>query len=102
MKEYTLKFGLHYKMNIWHVIRQEKDVFKSDCNPELYMGSINILAHERYIYPIIDKHFIINMGYTVNYNLSYDRICPTCRKKFQLTEEDINYYIVLAKLGVKI
>jgi len=102
LKEYTLKFGLHYKINIWHVIYQDRYKFKADCNPELYMGSIDIHTHKRYIYPITEQDYITSMGYEVNPNLSYSRLCPKCKKKFQLTEEDINHYIVLAKFGIKI
>lgn len=103
MKEYTLKFGMYYKMNIWHVIHKTGNRLASDCDSQIFMGLTDLtVTMEYYIYPIAVKNRKYGDTYNTDYNLSYNRICPTCKKKFQLTKKDINHYIVLAKLGIKI
>jgi len=105
MKEYTLKFGMHYKINTWHVIHTLQDNrLISSCTSNIYMGSSNRIKEDAYIYPIANEHYgkYYSYGLKTDYNLSFNRICPKCKKKFQLTKEDINHYIVLAKFGIKI
>ena len=100
MKNYNLKFGLQYKNNTWHVVSQEnEDALMADCNKTILMGRLLYSDSNYYIYPI-EK--VISITYSVNTQLSYNRLCSKCKKKFNLTQEDINHYIVLAKLKVKI
>lgn len=100
MKEYNLKFGLEYYKSKWHVVdsTHTTSLYISDCNDCIPMGYINF-DPSQYIYPITD---IIGTSYKVDSQLKYKNLCKKCRIKHQLTEEDINHYIVLAKFGIKI
>ncbi len=100
MKNYNLKFGLQYKNNTWHVIKKDKPYFVAYCNINILMGHL-VYAYgpDYYIYPIKE---LIKVGYNINKQLSFNNICHKCKKKFKVTQEDINHYIVLAKLKVKI
>jgi len=104
LKEYTLKFGLHYKINTWHVCKSYNKYkqYLADCNSNIFMGHIET-EPKYYIHPIKKSLWSeIEINLNKNINLNYKNICKKCKKKFQLTEEDINHYIVLAKFGIKI
>ncbi len=112
MKKYNLKFGLYYKYNEWHVCIKDLNYsgdYAAYCNSDIYMGFVENKPSE-YIHPIkrpiftnFDKQIISTLDKAgININLTYNRLCPKCKKKFQLTEEDINHYLVLAKFGIKV
>ncbi len=100
MKNYNLKFGLQYKNNIWHVtISSNKTQLAADCMSSIFMGDIKD-EPRNYIHPIL--HSLYSREEIHNIDLNYKNLCLKCKKKFNLTQEDINHYIVLAKFKVKI
>ncbi len=100
MKNYNLKFGLQYKNNTWHVVKKNISVFVSACSKDIWMGNLLYGTDtSHYIYPIKN---IIETSFNIDLQLSLSNLCPKCKKKFNLSEKDINHYIVLAKFKVKI
>ncbi len=55
-----------------------------------------------YIHPITHSLYLKKEIPDNNINLNYEKLCSKCKKKFKVTKEDINHYIVLAKFKVKI
>ena len=102
MKNYNLKFGLQYTGNIWHIIKKYSkhngEFLASDCNDAIWMGHSSE-TYTHYIYQIKNP---IDVGCVIDTQLSYKNLCCKCRNKYNLTQEDINHYIVLAKFKVKI
>ena len=99
MKEYKLKFGLQYKNSLWHVVKDFGiEDFSSDCNDQIWMGHLSV-EQKQHIHPIINP---IEVNYSIDTQLSYKKLCPKCKKKFKVTKEDINHYLVLAKFGIKV
>ena len=98
MKEYKLKFGVYAAKNEWHVARSlMPNIYSSDCKIYFYFGNKD--AKNNFLHPLSDFH---TKGHLKTKPLHYDLMCKLCLKKFKLTQEDINHYIVLAKFGIKI
>ena len=104
MKTYNLKFGLYYKYNNWHVCIKATDEsgheeYIADCDSSVFMGYID--EHpSKYIHPIEHSLRAGETETELNINLTYKRLCPQCKSKYNLTQKDINHYLVLAKFGI--
>jgi len=103
LKEYKLKFGLEYSWRKWHVVVHDNEYFIADCDSSIYMGFIKE-EPDKYIYPLVQSLYsereLDNPDNSIK--LSYKKLCPKCKKKFKVTQEDINHYLVLAKFGIKV